>query len=61
MNSTETALPGVGSSGDGFASLMAGAFDTVQQTDNPFGAENRFQYLASYIQDNYKLLPKPDP
>ena len=57
MNSTETAFPGNGATGDGFASLMAGAFDTVQQTDNPFGAENRFQYLATYIEDNYKLLP----
>ncbi len=57
MNSTETALPGVGNSGDGFASLMAGAFDTTQQVDNPFGAENRFKYLAAYIQDNYRLLP----
>ena len=58
MNSTETAFPGNGNTGDGFASLMAGAFDTVQQVDNPFGAENRFQYLATYIEDNYKLLPK---
>jgi Carboxypeptidase regulatory-like domain len=56
MNSTETAFPGNGATGDGFASLMAGAFDTVQQTDNPFGAENRFQYMATYIEDNYKLL-----
>jgi hypothetical protein len=53
----ETAFPSNSSSGDGFASLMAGAFDQVQQTDNPFGAENRFQYLALYIQDNWKLLP----
>jgi len=56
MNSTETGFPGDGTTGDGFASLMAGAFDTVQQTDNPFGVQNRFQYMASYIQDNYKLL-----
>jgi hypothetical protein len=58
MNSTETAFPGDGTSGDGFASLMAGAFDTVQQTDNPLGAENRFQYLATYIEDNFKLNHK---
>lgn len=57
MNSTETGFPGDPTTGDGFASLMAGAFDTVQQTDNPFGAENRFRYFASYIQDNYKILP----
>lgn len=58
MNSTETGFPGDATSGDGFASLMAGAFDTVQQTDNPFGAENRFRYFAAYIQDNYKVLRK---
>ena len=57
MSPLETALPGIASSGDGFASLMAGAFDIVQQTDNPFGAENRFRYLAMYIDDNWKLLP----
>jgi len=56
MNSTETGFPGVATSGDGFASLMAGAFDTVQQVDNPFGVENRFRYFATYIQDNYKML-----
>jgi hypothetical protein len=56
MNSTETGFPGDATTGDGFASLMAGAFDTVQQTDNPFGVENRFRYFATYIQDNYKLL-----
>ena len=57
MSPLETALPGVASSGDGFASLMVGAFDEVQQTDNPFGAENRFHYLATYIEDNWKMLP----
>jgi len=55
MNSTETGLPGNGATGDGFASLMAGAFDTVQQVDNPFGVENRFQYLAAYVEDDYKI------
>jgi hypothetical protein len=58
MNSTETAYPGDNTTGDGFASLMAGAFDGVQQADSPFGAENRFRYFDAYIQDNWKALPK---
>lgn len=58
LNSTETAFPGQGTSGDAFASLMAGAFDTVQQGDSPFGVENRFRYLTTYVEDNYKIFPK---
>lgn len=56
MNSTETAYPGDNTTGDGFASLMAGAFDGVQQADSPFGAENRFRYFDAYLQDNWKVL-----
>ena len=44
--------------GNSLASLMAGSFDSVQQTDNPVGVENRFQYFDTYITDNWKLAPK---
>ena len=44
--------------GNSFASLLAGAFDSVQQTDNPIGVENRFQYFDAYFTDNWKLAPK---
>ena len=44
--------------GNSFASLLAGAFDSVQQTDNPVGVENRLQYFDAYVVDNWKLFPK---
>jgi hypothetical protein len=37
---------------------LAGVFDSVQQTDNPIGVENRFQYFDAYITDNWKVAPK---
>jgi hypothetical protein len=46
-----------GTTGNSFASLMAGVFDSVQQTDNPVGSENRFQYFDAYLEDNWKLTP----
>ncbi|MGB6689110.1 MAG: carboxypeptidase-like regulatory domain-containing protein [Terracidiphilus sp.] len=58
MNSSETAFPGNNTSGDGFASLMGGAFDAVQQSDSPFGAENRFRYFDTYFEDNWKVHPR---
>jgi hypothetical protein len=44
--------------GNSFASLMAGSFDSVQQTDNPIGVENRFQYFDTYITDDWKVSQK---
>jgi hypothetical protein len=44
--------------GNSFASLLAGSFDSVQQTDNPIGVENRLQYFDTYITDNWKVTPK---
>ncbi len=44
--------------GNSFASLLAGSFDSVQQTDNPIGTENRFQYFDTYVADNWKVAPK---
>lgn len=41
--------------GNSFASLLAGAFDSVQQTDNPIGVENRFQYFDAYLTDDWKV------
>jgi len=41
--------------GNSFASLLAGSFDSVQQTDNPIGVENRFQYFDAYFTDNWKV------
>jgi len=47
-----------GTTGNSYASLMAGSFDSVQQTDNPIGVENRFQYFDTFITDNWKVAPK---
>ena len=47
-----------GTTGNSFASLMAGVFDSVQQTDNPIGVENRFQYFDAYLVDNWKIADK---
>ena len=47
-----------GSTGNSYASLMAGVFDSVQQTDNPIGTENRFASFDAYVTDNWKLMQK---
>jgi hypothetical protein len=44
--------------GNSYASLMAGQFDSVGQVDSPFGTENRLQYFDAYMTDNWKIAPK---
>jgi hypothetical protein len=58
FNSLETALPtaaGRTSSGDAFASFMAGAVDKGEMIVLAVVPGNRYRYLAAYVQDDWKV------
>lgn len=61
FSSNETALPtGAGrtSSGNGFASFLLGAVDSAQTAVLAVVPGNRYRYLASYFQDDWKATRK---
>ncbi len=54
FNALETGLPGRAGTGNAFASLLVGAVDNASQNILLIVPGNRYRYLATYFQDDWK-------
>ncbi|MDQ6678876.1 MAG: carboxypeptidase regulatory-like domain-containing protein [Acidobacteriota bacterium] len=58
FNALETGLPNVPRTGNAAASFLLGAVDTGTYKLFAYYPRNRYQYIAGYAQDDWKITPK---
>lgn len=58
FNALETGLPGVSNSGNSIASFLLGAVDRGMLRQYAYFPRNRYQYYATYAQDDWKVSRK---
>ena len=58
FNALETGLPGVNNTGNAIASFLLGAADRGVQRQYAYFPRNRYQYYATYAQDDWKVSRK---
>lgn len=58
FNAQETGLPGVPGTGNAIASFLLGAVDRGTMKTFAYFPRNRYQYIAGYAQDDWKLTSK---
>jgi len=58
FNALETGLPGMPRTGNAIASFLLGAVDTGTYKISAYYPRNRYQYLAGYAQDDWKVSRK---